>query len=270
MVAYKYNGIDIEANKIDIGKRVTFGTNVKVSIKGNFTLGDYSHLGNCEIYGNNISFGKHLFCSGGLRIGGGGRNHPNANLTIGDRCTIHNNFLNVCEPIVIGNDVGLSPEVSILTHGYWLSVLEGFPATFKGVKIGNGVIVGYRSLIMMGVKIANECVIGAQSVVTKSLVKRGVYAGSPASFIREIKPLTQTERLMQVGFMLTEYLKIAEYHGLKPFISVSYPWVQVEEMFINLETFEYEGKETGVTDDFRDYIRKWGIRIYTERPFKSA
>ena len=259
---------NIQAASIEIGEGVTFGKDVRVSIKGNFSIGDYSHLGSCEIYGNNVSFGKHLYCSGGLRVGGGGRNHPNANLTIGDRCTIHNNFLNVCEPIVIGNDVGLSPEVSILTHGYWLSVLEGYPAKFAGVKIGNGVIVGYRSLIMMGVEICDETVIGAQSVVSKTILNKGVYAGNPAKFIREIKPLTQEEKIQKIVHILDEWCSVAEYHNITPFITFDYPWIQVYEFRVNVETFEYEGEETEVTDDFRDYIRKWGIRIYTKRPFK--
>ena len=108
----KEKNINIEAAEINIGESVTFGNNINVRLKGNFSIGDYSHLGsNCEILGNNVSIGKHLFNSSGLRIGGGGRQHPNANFSIGDRCTIHNNFINICEPVVIGNDVGLSPEV---------------------------------------------------------------------------------------------------------------------------------------------------------------
>ena len=226
MEDYKNNGVEISARTIQIGKDVTFGSNIKVNIRGDFKLGDYSHLGNCEIYGNNISFGKHLYCSGGLRVGGGGRNHPNANLTIGDRCTIHNNFLNVCEPIEIGDDVGLSPEVSILTHGYWLSVLEGNPTKFAGVMIGSGVIVGYRSLIMMGVLIAEGCVIGAQSVVTKTILNSGIYAGNPARLIRRVVRLQNREPV--ILSMLNKYRSVAEFHGFSPFITFEYPFVFVD------------------------------------------
>jgi hypothetical protein len=37
----------------------------------------------------------------------------------------------------------------------------------------------------------------------------------------------------------------------------------------NSLTFEYWGDEDVETDDLRDYVRKWGIRIYTERGFTS-
>lgn len=262
--------ISIVADKIDIGTNVSFGNNIRIRLKGRFAIGDYSRLGNnTEIMGNNVSFGEHLFHSSGLRIGGGGRQHPDANFTIGDRCTIHNNFINVCEPVIIGDDVGLSPETSILTHGYWLSVLEGYPATFKGVRIGNGVIVGYRSLIMMGVEIADYCVVGAQSVVTKSLTNKGIYGGSPAKFIKEIIPLSIEEKIKKCEDIIVEYRKIATYHNLNPRIVIAFPWITIDDFRINFETFEYEGNETNVTDDFRDYIRKWGIRIYTKRPFVS-
>lgn len=264
--------VEIKAASIQIGEGVTFGRNVRVTVRGSFALGDFSRLGNdTEILGNDIRIGAHLFHSSGLRIGGGGRQNPNASFTIGDRCTIHNNFINVCEPVVIGDDVGLSPETSILTHGYWLSVLEGFPASFSGVEIGNGTIIGYRSLLMMGVSIAPECVVGAQSVVSKSLIQPGIYAGSPARFIKPIVPLAQEERLIKAQEILAAYEPIASYHGVefKGQMKLEYPMLYFKEFSIHLETFAYEGREDEDTDDLRDYLRKWGIRVYTRRGFAA-
>jgi hypothetical protein len=40
-------------------------------------------------------------------------------------------------------------------------------------------------------------------------------------------------------------------------------------LHMNVETFDYVGHENEDTDDFRDFLRKFGIRIYTHRPFKS-
>jgi len=263
--------IKIVAKKISIGKSVEFGKNILVTVKNEFKIGNYSRLGdNTQIMGNNIIFGEHLFNSSGLRIGGGGRQHPDANFKIGDRCTIHNNFINVCEPVEIGDDVGLSPETSIITHGYWLSVFEGYPASFSGVKIGNGVIVGYRSLILMGAKIADFVVIAANSTVTHSITKKGIFAGTPARFIKEIVPLTLDQRIKKLDEIITKYLQIAKYHDLNPAININYPYIEIKRFRFNVETFKYEGTEDAETDDLRDYIRKWGIRIYTKRPFKSS
>lgn len=262
--------ISIVAQSIEIGDNVEFGTSINVKLRGSFRIGSHSRLGsNCNIIGNHVSIGEHFFNSSGLNVGGGGRFHPNASLSIGDRCTIHNNFINVCEEVVLGDDVGLSPDVSILTHGYWLSVFEGYPATFKGVRIGNGVIIGYRSLIMMGVTITDNCVVGAQSVVTRSLTKKGIYAGSPAKFIKEIEPMPAEDRPAKLDEIIAMYDTIARYRGIEPQISVAYPWVTCRGFRFNVETFEFSGTEDEDTDDLRDYIRKWGIRIFTGRPFRS-
>lgn len=262
--------VRIVAKEINIDEDVEFGKDISVMVKGEFRIGSYSRLGdNTQIRGNNVVFGKHLFNTSGLRIGGGGRQHPTANLKIGMRCTIHNNIINICEPVEIGDDVGLSSEVAIITHGYWLSVFEGFPASFSGVKIGNGVIVGYRSVILMGVTIADFAVIGANSTVVHSLLNKGVYVGSPARLIREIVPLTSVQREVKLDEIIVKYLQIAKYHGFSPKIKASYPFVRLNGFRVNVETFEFEGMEDEETDDFRDYIRKWGIRVYTKRPFRS-
>lgn len=269
----KSKNIFIRAKEIRISQNVSFGENIRIHLKGTLEIGSHSRLGsNTEILANDVVIGKHLFNSSGLRIGGGGRQNPNANFQIGDRCTIHNNFINVCEPVVIGDDVGLSPETSILTHGYWLSVLDGYPATFSGVKIGNGVIVGYRSLIMMGVHIADGSVVGAQSLVSKSIKEKGIYAGSPARFIKEIKPLSKDEKRSKANEIIKSYIPIAEYHEIEnphEKITLNYPILKFMNFSVNLETFSYEGEENEETDDLRDFLRKYGIRIYTERPFKS-
>lgn len=269
---YESKGVKIEAEDIQIDEGVTFGNGVNIKVKGTFSIGARSHLGNnVYIRGNNIIIGKDLFHSQGLHVGGGGRQNPQSMLVIGDRCTLHNNFINISEPVTIGNDVGLSADVDIITHGYWMSVLDGFPAKFEGVRIGNRVIVGYRSLIMMGVNIHSDIVVGAQSVVTKSLTEMGVYAGSPARLISEIKPLSVKDQEAKVSEIIEEWVEcIAPYHNIpSPDVKIDFPWVEMDGFRFNVKTHHYEGEETIRTDDLRDFIRKFGIRIYTNRPFKS-
>ncbi|OFY18571.1 MAG: hypothetical protein A2W98_04890 [Bacteroidetes bacterium GWF2_33_38] len=268
----KNKNIRIVAEKLEIGENVNFGNNINISVKGLFSIGDRGYLGsNIEMRGNNIKIGTDFYCSSGLRVGGGGRQHPNANLTVGDRCTFCNNdFINVCEPVEVGNDVALSEDVSLITHGFWLNVLEGYPAKFAGIKIGNGVVVGYRTTLMMGVEIADKIVVGANSTVTKNLIEHGVYAGNPARFIKKIIPLNLGEKIEKTKHIVEEYLKIANYHELSPVININYPIVSVNnKFFVNFETLDFWGEEGVETDDFRDYIRKWGIRIFTKRSLVS-
>lgn len=267
----RQKNVVIKAGKITIGDNVFLGRNIKVKVHGEFRIGSYSRLGdNSIIEGNNIIIGDHFYNSGGMIIGAGGQKYPNANLRIGDRCVIHNNVINICEPVDIGNDVGFSGRVEIITHGFWLSVLDGFPASFSGVKIGNGVILGFESTILMGTTIADNIVLGACSLVIKDLSKQNsVYAGSPARFIRKVVPLSKEERVKKIINIIERYEVIVKYQGINPTIKLDYPFIQVNKFIANVETFKHDGLEDNETDNFRDYFRKWGIRIYTKRPFNT-
>lgn len=261
--------IFIQAAKIKIGKEVSFGNNIDVKVHGDFSVGDRSRLGdNILIRGNNICFGSDLYHTKGLRVGG--YISPYANLIIGDRCTIHNNIIDIVREVRIGNDVGLSPEVTIYTHGFWKSVLEGYPAKFAGVIIRDGVIIGYRSIILPGVTINQNAVIGAGSIVTKDVEEFSIYAGNPARLIKSICPISTEDKVRKLNEIIEEYKMMANYRGFYPSIVIDYPIVIVNDCCrFNVETLTFDGEENDNTDDFRDYMRRWGLRFYSNRPFKS-
>tara|TARA_R100001377_G_C3194649_1_gene112130 strand:- start:279 stop:1127 length:849 start_codon:yes stop_codon:yes gene_type:complete len=270
----KSKNIYIEANDLQIGKHVTFGKNIHIKVRGKFYLGDYSHLGNhVSMKGENICIGKYFYYSPlnnlGINVGGGGADSPNANLTVGDRCVFHNSLINICEPVTIGNDVGLSNHVDIITHGFWYSALQGYPLQFKGVNIGNNVIVGWKSVIMSGVDIANNTVIGSCSNVVKSLsAEHSVYAGNPAKLIKKLEVPDQHAQIQILDVIINDFKDLLKHYDVKPpILNVNFPHVTINNFKINVESFKYEGNENEVTDAFRDFLRKRGIRIYTDRGF---
>ena len=61
----------------------------------------------------------------------------------------------------------------------------GNPNGWRETKIGNRVSIGSNATILP-VDICDDVVIGAGSVVTKNIVQKGIYAGNPAQFIREL------------------------------------------------------------------------------------
>jgi len=266
------NGSYIMADKIEIGKDFQIGKNVKIDVRGMFKIGDYSRFGDdVRINAQQVLIGNHFFhYEPGLNIGGGGSQSLEAELVVGDRCVFHNNKINLARPVIMGDDVGLSPDVDIITHGFWNSILEGYPCEYGKVVINNGVIIGQRSFILMNTSIAENVVIGANSTVKGFLDKdKSIYAGNPAKFIREIEELSLKEKKKILVNIIKDFNEkfIETGYQFLPNISVDYPKIIILDFIINVETKEYEGIEDEITDNFRDHLRRYGIRIYTERPF---
>lgn len=118
---------------------------------------------------------------------------------IGTGCTIYapkTQIIDLTRPelLTIGNDVKISAQCIILTHGFEWSVLrELHPGELFGsagaVTIGNNVFIGARVMILKNVEVGDNCVIGAGSVVTKNVSPNSVFAGNPAKFIMTIDDL---------------------------------------------------------------------------------
>ena len=254
------------AGIISVGKDFRMGRNVKIYSRGDVVIGDYCRFGdNVEISVQDLKIGDHFFHhEPGLRIGGGGSHSIFARIEIGDRCVMHNNYINVSVPVKIGSDVGLSPNVCLISHGFWLSPLEGFPLDNGPIEIGDGVIVGFGSTILPGVSIAREVVVGATSTVSRSLERpKSIYAGVPAKFIREIEQ-PNLERRVEIAMDIMK-----SYLGSSAF-TLTYPKIFCKNAVVDLEEKTINGTEDSETDDLRDFLRRNGIRIYTSRPFGLA
>ena len=112
-----------------------------------------------------------------------------SNLFIGDNCHIGKNcFFDIRESIVIGNDVTLSMNTSIITHiQLGQAKMEHLYETeIEKVIIEDGVYVGANCLILMGVVINQNSLIGAYSLVNKSIPENCVAYGNPAKVVKSI------------------------------------------------------------------------------------
>lgn len=90
----------------------------------------------------------------------------------------------ICELVTIGDHCFIGHGVMFINDLF----TEGGPAAgdrtkWKSTLIGNRVSIGSNATILP-VTICDNVVVGAGSVVTKDIVKPGVYAGNPARFIR--------------------------------------------------------------------------------------
>ena len=74
------------SNHIKIGENSRIGNNNDIQPHALFSMGNTLYIGNqAHIRGREVTFGDEVFITNGLRVGGGGRNEPEAILTVGDR-----------------------------------------------------------------------------------------------------------------------------------------------------------------------------------------
>jgi len=265
--------VDITCDEIKLGNEVTIGKGTSVYINGKLEIGDLSVIApGTVIRGNNISIGSEFFSTSKMEIGGGGWNQPDSNLVIGDSCAVHDSCINLNRHVFIGNHVALSPKVRLWTHGFWQSLLKGYPFREAPIVIEDNAIIGDGGIILPGVTIKRNAVIGAGSVVTKDVEESHVVGGVPArtiSILDEHK-FSGTEKEQIVKSIIKEYIALLQFKGVSDIrIKLDYPNIYVDGGVFNVEDETYTIKNhTGITDDFRDFIRRKGIR-FSGRRFKS-
>jgi len=107
------------------------------------------------------------------------------NTTIGKNTKVQSHSF-ICEFVTIGDDSFIGHGVMFINDLF----SQGGPANgnkdlWKKTKVGSHVSIGSNATILP-VEICDNVVIGAGSVVTKNIVKPGIYAGNPAKKIRSI------------------------------------------------------------------------------------
>jgi len=266
----------IRARNFDCKDNVTIGSNNVFLVGDTLSFGDCSYIGNNnDITGINAKFGDYLYFDSNVIIGHGGKMNYDSEIYIGERCMICSYVkLNINYRIDIGNNVGIGEFVDIWTHGSYPPVLDGFPSQFGRVKIGSNVWLPAKSTVMPGIEIGDNIVIGANSIINKNLPSGSLCAGMPVKIIKENmypKTLSFEEKLRIIKDSLKEYDK------LKTFKKIDFNYLLNEEKLLlkaNSGMFDFEGMTiTGnlskEDEDFRDFLRRRGMKFFTGKPFVS-
>jgi maltose O-acetyltransferase len=118
----------------------------------------------------------HFYCDHGYNIELGNNFYSNHHLTILDVCKVS-----------IGDNVMLGPHVMISTATHPIDPIERRDTEFgKPIIIGNDVWIGGNVSILPGVTIGHNCVIGAGSVVVQNMPNNAIAAGNPCSVKKTI------------------------------------------------------------------------------------
>ena len=112
--------------------------------------------------------------------------NKNAEIKIGNNCTLHGTSIRSNSKIEIGDNCIFASNVKLIDHDHDLKNRESKDYISKDIKIGDNVWVGYNVLILKGVNIGKNSVIGAGSVVVKDIPPNCIAAGNPAKVIKKL------------------------------------------------------------------------------------
>tara|TARA_R100001377_G_scaffold45322_2_gene25939 strand:+ start:507 stop:1328 length:822 start_codon:yes stop_codon:yes gene_type:complete len=270
---------NITAKNIDIHPSVKIGKNVNIKCES-IKLGEFCIIGdNVTIECRSFEADSWLFMWHGVEVGRGGCNGPNSNVKIGKGVGIfENTVINPSESVEIGDNCGIGADVMIWTHGAWLDITKGFPSDFGPVKLGKNVWLPARSIVLPNVTIGDDVVIGTNSLVNKSLPSGCLAAGSPCKVIKENvypKKLSEEELKTMIAGILSDWKVLCDIKGITRTLQVRYENGKIYlyqsnfETIYNIDDRTIEGHINTVSEDLRDYLRRRGIKIYTDRFFKS-
>ena len=105
------------------------------------------------------------------------------NAKIGDNTRIQSHTF-ICSKVKIGNNCFVGHGVMFVNDKFENGKPSG-KDKLRETSIGNNVSIGSNSTILP-VSICDDVVIGAGSVITKNILKPGIYAGNPSKFLRKI------------------------------------------------------------------------------------
>lgn len=293
------DNVMIISDDIFIDEGTVIGDNTKIIAYEKLVIGKHCKIRpSAQFHARSIEIGDFFFSDDNPRpliIGGGGSDRPTARIKIGKRCVMHDSFINIYMPVEIGDDVGLSPSSDIITHGFWSSVLEGYKVKFGAVKIGNNSIIGYRALILPNVTLGNNVSVGAGAVVTKSFPNNVIIGGVPAEIIgHQPIELTSNQQIQTLENLMKEYVEllkdkiddvvlmgndgrtilkiVGKYKDIEFDISLLFNHMITVDYGTKIILYpymnQYDGIDNEISDDLRDFLRHYGIRIFS-RWFKS-
>jgi acetyltransferase-like isoleucine patch superfamily enzyme len=222
---------------------------------------------------------------------------------------VGNCYINLSEPVQIGSHTALSRNVTILTHGAWQPALMGFPAQFGPVRIGENSVLYVNAQVMPNVSIGNFCTVAAGAIVTKDIPDNCLAAGIPATIRRGPEnyphPLTDSGRKELLIRVLRDYLTTLPGKGIEVVgesllrdgtiflrqglkesviryldVSPSGPEPDISLSLVNapgplapchfdLSSLKTLGTMTELSEDLRDHLRRWAIRVETGQPYQA-
>jgi acetyltransferase-like isoleucine patch superfamily enzyme len=252
----------IRSKRAHIGEHSHIADDADILTPGGFHVGKCCHIGRgVKIHCWEFRAGDYLYLEDGAEVGRGGCfSSAESRAVLGDAVFLGTRaVLNPNCQITVGDGAGIGAEVGVWTHGAYPSVLEGYPVTFAPVSIGKGVWLTGHSQVLPGVTIGDGAVISMQSLVNKDIPPYALAGGVPARVLRD--DVRRPVDAVVVADIIPKWEKSARWRGLEV------P-ADVLEKF-DFRSLQVRSELSPVEEDFRDFLRRYGIRFLTGQPFQS-
>ena len=290
--------VQIVGDDIHLGPDSEVRQGARVTAIERLALGPRAVLGpGLRASARRLDFGPHFWSTERVVIGGGGWQGPDSTLTVGASTSFFDGaFVNVSEHVIMGNGCALSADTIVLTHGCWQPILEGYPSVFAPVVFEDDVVVFVKSSVLPGVTLRQGTTVAAGSVVTADTPPFSLVGGVPARVIKVDgrTELTAARRRELVCAVVRRYAETLDWKGVSVVdaaadgsvlrvvheaaeitirVDVDQPLrihvtgaLEGDAVF-NLDRMALDGESGVIAEDLRDYLRRNGIKIVTNRPF---
>ena len=197
-------------------------------------IGDWTVIHANAIIQGEVKIGREAWINPYAEIGGGRREM--GSLQTGDFFHMGKySFINTADSVRIGHEVGLGMWTALYTHGGYLDEARGFPNQRGPITIGNEVWLP-KATVLPNVTLGDYVVIAAESLVNKDLPSGCLAGGIPAKIIkRDVYP--------------------------RMFFSTKQCEFRIDGTIFDIKKKRIEGPVTEDTEDFRDGLRRRGIRF---------
>ena len=159
-----------------IGDSCVIGSNAV--IYDDVTIGAGSMICDTAAIREGVRIGDQVVIAMGVTI--------NYDTTVGDRVKIMDNT-HITGNMTIENDVFIGPLVTTANDNLMDRKPRG-TAAMVGPKVRACATIGQGACILPGVEIGENAIVGSNSVVTKDVAARTVVMGSPARYVRDVRP----------------------------------------------------------------------------------
>jgi acetyltransferase-like isoleucine patch superfamily enzyme len=274
--------VNISARNITIEDNVIIKDNVTIHCLDSLHIGKFSILGNnVNIQCNSFFCDEWLYMCDRAEVGRGGCFNPESNVKIGKHVGIFEGVvLNPNSELTIGDDCGIGSECMFWTHGAWLNPLNGFPKDFGPITVGHNVWIPARTIVLPNVTIGDNVVIGTNSLINKSIPSGSMAAGIPGKVRQENaypKKLSNEQKSAILNDIKTTWLNLLKFKN----VDITRISLKIDEKinivldteygsnYFDLDNKTIQGESNNISEDLRDFLRRNGIKIYTDKHFHS-